>query len=72
MKDYRIAKKRIDVSPGESVRILRELQDLSQSRLAELRGRWRHPRRWAGRGSCFDAGLGRCLSSLFEIRCSWD
>ncbi len=38
MKDYRIAKKRIDVSPGESVRILRELQELSQSRLAELTG----------------------------------
>ena len=38
MKDYRIAKKRIHVSPGESVRILRELQELSQSRLAELTG----------------------------------
>lgn len=38
MKDYRIAKKRIDVSPGESVRILRELQELSQSGLAELTG----------------------------------
>lgn len=36
MKDYRIAKKRIAVSPGESVRILRELQELSQSQLAEL------------------------------------
>jgi len=36
MKDYRIAKKNIDVSVGESVRILRELQDLSQNDLANL------------------------------------
>ncbi len=34
MKDYRQAKKRIAVSVGESVRILREFQELSQSRLA--------------------------------------
>ncbi len=38
MKDYRPAKKRITVSVGESVRILRELQDLSQSQLARLTG----------------------------------
>jgi len=36
MSEYRAAKKRIDVSPGESVRILRELQELSQSELSEL------------------------------------
>jgi len=36
MNDYRVAKKRIDVSPGESVRILRELQELSQSELSTL------------------------------------
>ena len=36
MSDYRQAKTRIDVSPGESVRILRELQELSQSELANL------------------------------------
>ena len=36
MSDYRVAKKRIDVSPGESVRILRELQELSQSELASM------------------------------------
>jgi len=34
MKDYQRAKKRIDVSVGESVRIIRELQDLSQNELA--------------------------------------
>src|ERR1700751_3243505 len=34
MKDYRPAKKRVDVSVGESVRILRELQELSQSELS--------------------------------------
>src|SRR3989304_9191532 len=38
MKEYRPAKKRITVSVGESVRILRELQELSQSRLARLTG----------------------------------
>lgn len=38
MKDYRPAKKRADVSVGESVRILRELQELSQSQLSRLTG----------------------------------
>jgi transcriptional regulator with XRE-family HTH domain len=38
MSQFRIAKKRIDVSPGESVRIIRELQSLSQNQLAELIG----------------------------------
>jgi len=34
LKDYRRAKKNIDVSVGESVRIIRELQGLSQNELA--------------------------------------
>jgi len=38
MKDFRPAKKRIDVSVGESVRIIRELQGLSQNQLAALTG----------------------------------
>jgi transcriptional regulator with XRE-family HTH domain len=38
MKNFRPARKRIEVSVGESVRILRELQELSQSRLSELTG----------------------------------
>ena len=38
MSEYRTAKRRVDVSPGESVRILRELQELSQNDLAELTG----------------------------------
>lgn len=38
MKNYRIAKKSIDVSVWESVRIIRELQELSQNKLAELTG----------------------------------
>ena len=38
MNPYRPAKKRIEVSVGESVRIIRELQGLSQNRLAELSG----------------------------------
>ena len=36
--DFRKARRRIDVSVGESVRILRELQELSQNQLAELTG----------------------------------
>ncbi len=38
MKDYRPAKQRITVSVGESVRILRDLQELSQNQLAQLTG----------------------------------
>lgn len=38
MKDYRKAKKNVDVSVGDSVRIIRELQELSQNQLAELTG----------------------------------
>jgi len=38
MKDYRKAKKTVEVSVGESVRIMRELQELSQTELAELTG----------------------------------
>ena len=38
MKDFRPAKMRAEVSVGESVRILRELQGLSQNQLAELSG----------------------------------
>jgi len=38
MKDYRPAKKRVDVSVGQSVRILGELQKLSQSELSRLTG----------------------------------
>lgn len=38
MKDFRVAKRRVEVSVGESVRILRELQELSQSQLFELTG----------------------------------
>jgi len=38
MSNYRAAKKRVDVSVGESVRILRVLQELSQSELSRLTG----------------------------------
>ena len=38
MKNYRPAKKRTDVSVGESVRIIRELQELSQNELARMTG----------------------------------
>ena len=37
-RDFRKARRRIDVSVGESVRIIRELQELSQNQLAELTG----------------------------------
>ncbi|AFI83436.1 helix-turn-helix domain-containing protein [Methylophaga nitratireducenticrescens] len=38
MSDYRKAKRRIEVSVGESVRILRELQEMSQNELATATG----------------------------------
>ena len=38
MSDYRKAKKQVDVSVGDSVRIIRELQELSQNELAKLTG----------------------------------
>ena len=38
MSQFRSAKKRINVSVGESVRILRELQGLSQNQLANRTG----------------------------------
>ena len=38
MKDYRKAEKSIEVTVGESVKILRELQELSQNELAKHTG----------------------------------
>ena len=38
MRNFVPAKKRVDVSPGESVRIIRELQGFSQSQLSEICG----------------------------------
>ncbi len=38
MKDYKEAQKRADVSIGESVKIIRELQELSQNELSSITG----------------------------------
>jgi transcriptional regulator with XRE-family HTH domain len=38
MNDYRPARRHIELSVGESVRTVRELQELSQNELAELSG----------------------------------
>jgi transcriptional regulator with XRE-family HTH domain len=38
MKGYRKTKRRADVSIGESLRIMRELQELSQNELAAITG----------------------------------
>jgi len=38
MGQFRKAKKSVEVTPGESVRILRELQELSQNELAKRTG----------------------------------
>ena len=38
MSEYRRAKKRVELSVGESVRIIRELQELSQNALAAATG----------------------------------
>ena len=37
-KDFRKARKSVDVSVGESVRIIRELQEMSQNELSDLTG----------------------------------
>ncbi|HIG41929.1 MAG: helix-turn-helix transcriptional regulator [bacterium] len=38
MRDFKKAKRRVQVTPGESVRIMREFQELSQNQLAEEAG----------------------------------
>jgi transcriptional regulator with XRE-family HTH domain len=38
MAEFRKAKTRVQITPGESVRIIRELQELSQNELAEIAG----------------------------------
>ena len=38
MSEFRRAKKSVEVTPGESVKILRELQELSQNELSKLTG----------------------------------
>ncbi len=38
MNEYQLAKKTCDVTVGESVKIIRELQGFSQNELAELTG----------------------------------
>lgn len=38
MSQFRVAKKRVEVTVGESVRIIRELQGLSQTQLAQRTG----------------------------------
>jgi transcriptional regulator with XRE-family HTH domain len=38
LKEFKPAKRHIEVSAGESVKILRELQELSQNSLAEICG----------------------------------
>lgn len=37
-REFRRARKTVEVSPGESVRILRELQELSQNELSRMTG----------------------------------
>jgi transcriptional regulator with XRE-family HTH domain len=38
MRKHAPAEKRVDVTPGESVRVIRELQGLTQAQLSELCG----------------------------------
>lgn len=38
MKEYSKATKRVDVSVGESVKIIREMQELSQNELSRMTG----------------------------------
>ena len=60
MAGYQEARKRIEVSAGEFVRIIRELQELSQDQLAALTGRGEVPgptlqaESWGRRSRAFD------------------
>ncbi len=38
MKDFKKAKRTVDITVGESVRIIRELQEMSQNGLADVTG----------------------------------
>lgn len=38
MKDFHPAKKHLEISIGESIRIVRELQELSQTQLSKITG----------------------------------
>ena len=38
MNEFRPARKRVEITVGESVRIVRELQELTQNQLSELTG----------------------------------
>jgi transcriptional regulator with XRE-family HTH domain len=38
MSEYRKARRQVEVSPGESVKIIRELQELSQNQLSQISG----------------------------------
>ncbi len=38
MRNFQVAKKRVEVSVGESVRVIRELQEMSQNELARATG----------------------------------
>ena len=38
MSDFAPAKRRLEMTPGRSLRVMRELQELSQNQLAELTG----------------------------------
>jgi transcriptional regulator with XRE-family HTH domain len=38
MRDFRCAKRHIEALPGELIRILRELQEISQNELTEICG----------------------------------
>ena len=65
MKEFSPAKRHVEVAVGESVRILREFQELSQNDLADISGipqstisaiettasvwAWKEPRHWRGR-----------------------
>ena len=69
MSEYRKARRNIEVSPGESVRIIRELQGMSQNELSkvsfEIRGQNAGIR---APNESFERRLG-CSSAEVGLRC---
>ncbi len=68
MKDYKIAKRHIEVTVGESVRIIRELQEMSQNDLARATG-IPQPTISAIENDRVNLGVGRAKQLAISLKC---
>ncbi len=68
MKDYKIAEKQIEVTVGESVRIIREPQEMSQIDLARAAG-MPQPTISAIENNRINPGVERARQLAFSLKC---